>query len=261
VCENTDASVATTTTTTITTTTTTTTTTNTNTTITTDCSNPGYVILDSSSKSCDIAGLELVQTESECEEAADFIGLADTSVGIMHKSNRVAGCVWNTNNNRLQFNKQLDSSANLNSWYSLICGACNISSDSSSTTTTITTTIPFITANATTDCSIAGYVLLHPSSKSCDIAGLEVVQTKSECEAAADFLGSSDTSAGLMDKSNRVAGCVWNRGKRRLQFNTQLDSSANVNSWYSLICGVCENVDASGLAMAYFDSRRSLRGR
>ena len=103
--------------------------------------------------------------------------------------------------------------------------------------------------------------MLDSSSQSCDIAGLELVQTKSECEAAADFLGLADTSVGIMHKSNRVAGCVWNTNNNRLQFNTQLDSSANINSWYSLICGVCENVDASDLAIAYFDSRRSLRGR
>ena len=134
----------------------------------------------------------------------------------------------------------------------------------SPSTTTITTTITTdstATTTTTTDCSNAGYVMLHPSSKSCDIAGLKLVQTESECEAAANFLGSPDTSAGLMHKSNRVAGCVWNTNKNRLQFNTQLDSSANVNSWYSLICGVCEPVDESVLAIISFDSRRNLRGR
>jgi len=115
------------------------------------------------------------------------------------------------------------------------CAAPAATTEPPTTTTTTTaaptttTTVGGLYASGDGSCSFA-----FPNSEYC------VIETKDECEAAADYLQLADTTANVITRSNQVAGCSTNN-KGGLRLNQDFTSQVihTTGGQRQVLCGPC----------------------
>lgn len=168
-----------------------------------------------------------ITTSKECSQAAIELGLSDTTPRDRSRSDQVAGCST-TKAGNLRFNEDLTSTTIHNSGQgqSVLCQHC--------TQSTTTTAGP-------TSCGVGQQYCTHDVECPGSTFGQAcTIESFTDCEAGAAFLGLPDTSPNDLDDATVVAGCSVNAGAG-LRFNSALYSTATLLSGQSQtnICSYC----------------------
>ena len=109
------------------------------------------------------------------------------------------------------------------------------------------------------------FVLSADTNSNCPSASLCNIDSSDKCEAAAQFIGLSDSTAGVISRANKVAGCFLNENGA-LKFNSRLDNNNRESSdGESVVCkrSVCADLrqmfcDASNILEGTLDEVRML---